>query len=294
MISLIVATVQRTTELERLLISLDRQSYKDFEVIVVDQNPDNQLVPVLRKHKNLSIQHLRTEPGASRARNLGLRAAKGDIIAIPDDDCWYPDHLLATVTGWFETHPEFDGLFTSLRTSDNKPMTPKWAPGPCNCTKKNVWHCAGAVTAFMREGATKTVGFFNESFGPGTPSRYQSGEDMDYFIRLIERGSRVWYEPSVTVYHPELQTRERLQRTSYSYALGIGYVLRVHKYSQWYLSKLLMRSMGGVLLSLCKADGRLARAYILRALGQLKGYVLGPRDFRKLAKKSNSVMANTA
>jgi len=84
MISLIVATVNRVAEFDRLLCSLEEQSYRDFEVILVDQNPDDRLVPVLRRHARLATQHLRSERGLSRARNAGLRAAKGDILASYD------------------------------------------------------------------------------------------------------------------------------------------------------------------------------------------------------------------
>src|SRR5271166_5434820 len=120
MISLIVATMDRVTELERLLTSLDCQSYKEFEVIVVDQNPDDRLLLVLRSHEALTIRHLRCSPGASRARNVGLRIAGGDIIAFPDDDCWYPEGLLASVVAWFQSHQEFSGLLATLRGPDGK------------------------------------------------------------------------------------------------------------------------------------------------------------------------------
>lgn len=286
MVSLIVATLNRVKELERLLSSLERQSYKDFEVILVDQNPDDRLLPALQEHPAVRVHHLRSERGLSRARNIGLRAAKGEIIALPDDDCWYPDQLLETVTEWFEMHPEFDSLFTGIRTEENKQMAPQWAPGPCRCTMENISYCGGSVTAFMRMRLIEGVGFFNEGIGQGAPTRYQSGEDLDYFIRFAERGWQGWYEPSFTVHHPELQSIERFRRTSHSYALGVGYVLRLHGYSWWYLSKFLIRSCGGAALSLCKGDIRRAHAYFLRAVGLLQGYVFGPRDFRRLGQSS--------
>jgi glycosyltransferase involved in cell wall biosynthesis len=100
MISLLVATLGRVDELNRLLASLENQD-AGFEVLVVDQNPDDRLAPVLAAHSRLAARHLRSERGLSRARNVGLRAAQGDLIAIPDDDCWYPAGLLARVEEWF-------------------------------------------------------------------------------------------------------------------------------------------------------------------------------------------------
>src|SRR5271157_329696 len=286
MVSLIVTTIDRVAELERLLTSLDAQSYKDFEVLVVDQNPDDRLVAVVQKHQGLTIRHLRSGRGASRGRNVGIRAAQGDIIAIPDDDCWYPDQLLATVSGWFETHPEFDALFTSMRNPEIKRMLHKWPPGSCRCTKETVWHCTVSFAAFMRRRAAETVGLFNENLGPGSAYGYQAAEESDYFIRILEHGFRMWHEPSLAVYHPDPQSLERLRTRAYGYALGTGYVLRVHGYSWWYFSKILGRSLAGAVLYLCKANLPRAHAYVLRAGGQLRGYIFGPRDLGRLGQSS--------
>jgi|SRR5271157_160999 len=283
MISLIVGTLDRVTELERLLTSLDAQTFKDFEVIVVDQNPDDRLAPVLRRHQGLKVRHMRSGPGLSRARNVGLRAAKGETIAIPDDDCWYPRELLASVAGWFELHPEFDTLFPTMRSADGKPVGPKWHPGPCCCTKENLWDCAASTTAFMRRPVTDAVGLFNENLGLGAASRYQAGEESDYFLRALECGFRMWYEPTITVHHPDLHDPGRLRRTSYPYALSWGYVSRVHGCSWRHFSRGVIRSFGGAVVSLCKCDLARAHTYLLRAAGQLRGYVFGQRDLARLA-----------
>lgn len=70
--SLVLATVGRTHEVERLLCSLDRQEGATFELIVVDQNTDERLAPLLEARKNrYPILHIRAERcGASRARNV--------------------------------------------------------------------------------------------------------------------------------------------------------------------------------------------------------------------------------
>jgi glycosyltransferase involved in cell wall biosynthesis len=89
--SLVLATVGRTQEVARFLDSLARQTYRDFELIVVDQNPDDRLVELLRPFElRFPIIHLRCERGVSRARNLGPKYVSGDIVGFPDDDCWYP------------------------------------------------------------------------------------------------------------------------------------------------------------------------------------------------------------
>lgn len=284
MISLIVATLKRVAEFERLLASLDAQTYRDFEVLVVDQNPDGRLVPVLDGHAGLVMQHLHSERGLSRARNVGLRAARGDIVAIPDDDCWYPADLLQTVASWFESNARFGMLFTTLRTAENAhsgPRTPAEARG---CSKSDLSTCLSASAAlFMRRSVVEAVGGFNEYLGIGAVSKYQAGEERDYVLRAHQRGFQSWYDPSFTVHHPPFGSRERLKRTTYTYALSEGCVQRMHRYPVHKVGRDLIRSFGGAAVRLCQGDWFNASVYLRRGTGQLVGYVAGPRDLHRSA-----------
>jgi glycosyltransferase involved in cell wall biosynthesis len=282
MVSLVVATLNRVTELERLLTSLDRQSYRDFEVIVVDQNPDERLVSILGQHPGLNIQHLRCRPGASRARNLGLRAAKGKIVAFPDDDCWYPEHLLEEVSEWFASHLEFGGLFAILRGPDNRRVGPKSPPYACRCTRANLFDCGSTPNGFLRREVTVAIGFFDERIGLGAPSQYQSGEDVDYFLRSLERGFHLWYDPEITVHHPDFHAIDRVRQRAYSYALGGGYVMRAHGKLKLRFARAVIRSFGGAIVRLLQGDWQRSRAYLLSTVGLLRGYVFGPRDVRRV------------
>jgi glycosyltransferase involved in cell wall biosynthesis len=287
MVSLVVATFNRVTELQRLLKSLDAQTYKKFEVIVVDQNPDDRVVAVLREHQQLTIVHLRCTLGVSRARNAGLRVAKGEVIAFPDDDCWYPDDLLATVTAWLDANPKFGGIFTATRNQDDRLQAPKFPPRRGPCTRTSVLRCAVIVGAFFRMSAVEAIGLFREDIGPGTSSPYQSGEDIDYLIRPLDYGMQLFYESAFFVYHPDLNTRERLRRIIFPYSVGVGYILRLHGYPWWVLAEVAGRSLGGVAVHLAKADFEGAYLYSLRAAGQLRGYLSRPHDSLKPAGASS-------
>lgn len=286
MISLVVVTLNRVAELERLFASLDKQSYKDFEVILVDQNSDDRLVPVLAKHPDLDIRHLRSGRGLSRGRNVGLPFAKGDIICFPDDDCWYPEDLLQTVKGWFDSHPEFGALLALMRDENNEAVGPKRPPSPRQCTKKDIWVCGISPNAFLRRQVTDKIGMFNEDIGIGAATSYQSGEDLDYFLRPIEAGFQIWFEPGITVHHPSFHSPDRLWQRTYTYALGGAYILRLHGFSWWFLSVLVFRSLGGSLVSACKGDLRSAQIYLWRIGGLLRGYILGPFDMRRLPRST--------
>lgn len=285
MISLIVATIDRVTELDRLFSSLERQSHKDFEVLVVDQNPDDRLAAILDKHPSLAVRHFRSAKGLSRARNVGLPRVQGDIVAFPDDDCWYPEDLLANVNAWFEAHPEFAGLLTILRDSDGKTVGPRWPTAPRSCTKEDIGVYARSPNGFLRRQAIETIGFFNEDLGVGADTRYQSGEEFDYFARPLDLGMKVWYEPSLTVHHPDVHSMERMLRKTYLYSMGAAYVIRLHRLSPAYFARRVTRSVGGAMVNLIRGNPAVAYSYLLRTAGYLRGYFFGARELERKTPK---------
>src|SRR5271156_3557958 len=120
-ISLVVSTRWRTLEVKRLLESLLAQTYKTFEVIVVDQNEDDRLASLLQDYcERLTIKHVRSSNlGHSAGSNAGLRICVGDIVGFPDDDCWYAPDLLQRFVDMFEAHPEWHGITGCEASADN-------------------------------------------------------------------------------------------------------------------------------------------------------------------------------
>jgi glycosyltransferase involved in cell wall biosynthesis len=287
MISLIIATLGRVDELERLLVSLDAQNYKQFEVLLVDQNEDDRLIPIVQQHPQLAVRRLRSPRGAARARNTGLKVACGAIVGFPDDDCWYPPTVLSSIVQWLDEHPEVDGISGTMRDDRGQAVGPRWLPEPADVSKENLWRTTIAVTAFLRRRVTDSVGFFREDIGVGAPTRYQSGEESDYFLRALALGFRMRYDPSFVVHHPNLHSIERLREKTYPYALGAGYVLRIHGYSWVDFAEYVVRSVGGAVVSLGKGDVSMSQVYLLRAAGQLRGYFWGPRDLARYHAQSH-------
>src|SRR5271156_3083099 len=91
-VSLVMCTYGRTDCIIRLVCSLETQTSSDFELIIVDQNPPGALDAIIaRASQKLQVRYVRSEPGLSRARNVGIKHHRGAIVAFPDDDCWYPN-----------------------------------------------------------------------------------------------------------------------------------------------------------------------------------------------------------
>jgi len=95
--SIIIPVYNSATALKGALSSIDRQVYKDFEVIVCDDgSEDNSKEVVDSFTSRFDISYIWQEHwgGPARSRNSGLKSAKGQFIAFLDsDDWWYPDKL---------------------------------------------------------------------------------------------------------------------------------------------------------------------------------------------------------
>lgn len=269
-ISLILATLGRTVELEDFLASLANQRYRKFEVIVVDQNEDDRVVPVLLKFEDkFRIKHVRSHKGLSRARNAGLKHASGEVIAFPDDDCLYPPNLLESVARWFNEHPEWHGLTGRLVDTNGLPSGGKWDNKEGAVNRYNVWRRGISITMFLRREVVTAVGPFDEDLGVGAGTPWGSGEETDYLIRALEAGFRIFYDPNLWVVHPN---KEPTPVMAYRYALGMGRVLRKHGYPLWFLAYYSARNLGATLLHL--ASGKRNRAYASWAAlwGRLNGW----------------------
>jgi len=271
--SLILATVGRVQDVYRFLESLDAQTYRDFELVVVDQNEDDRLVPILQRFQShFPICHLRYYGrGLSRARNEGLKSISGDIVAFPDDDCLYPPNLLEKVARWFAEHPERHGLTGRSVTDKATPSSGRWDRAAGDVDRYNVWRRGISFTIFLRKKVVETVGSFDEKLGVGAGTPWGSAEETDYLIRALEAGFRIFYDPTLTITHPDKTPEVSLERVR-SYGRGMGYVLRKHSYPMWYVLYYLMRPLGGVVLAAITGRFRKMSYHWNTLLGRLEGY----------------------
>jgi glycosyltransferase involved in cell wall biosynthesis len=250
--SLVLATVGRTEELERFLASLQEQRHRDFELLVVDQNHDDRLSSILESYKDEhSIIHVRTKSkGLSRARNLGLKYVSGDVLAFPDDDCRYPRDLLSNVARIFATRSELDCLTGRSVDERGRTSSGRFATEPSPVDKLSVWGKGISFTIFVRALSVRGMQF-DEELGAGAGTAWGSGEETDYLLRLLERGGKLHYDPGLTIIHPSFVPPydARARRKAYTYACGMGRLLRKHRYPWRVRAMRLLRPLGGVVLS---------------------------------------------
>lgn len=93
-VSVIIPTYNRAKIISRTIDSVLNQTYKDIEIIVVDDGSKDDTKEVLKKYKKKIKYVYKENGGVSSARNLGVKEASGDWIAFLDsDDEWTPDKL---------------------------------------------------------------------------------------------------------------------------------------------------------------------------------------------------------
>lgn len=259
--TLIVATLGRSIEIERLFESLLKQSYKKFNIIIVDQNTDDRVYNLYEHYKDkLEIIYIHTDQkGLSNARNLGLKCTLNDIIAFPDDDCWYPENTLKYINELF-INKKIDIITGKPIDAKGNVLLNNYLKKSAPLDLKNVWNGGISFTIFLSKVAIKKIGYFDKNLGVGSMTPYGSGEETDYLIRGIKSGLNIHYFAELTIFHPKKGTSKNNAaiKRAFSYGCGMGYVLKKHNYT-WKIKLMsLIRPLGGCFIALALFDFHLA------------------------------------
>jgi glycosyltransferase involved in cell wall biosynthesis len=233
--SIIVPTYNRSEMLGVLLKGLQAMRVPDrvtWEVIVVDNNSTDATRDVidsfLRKAALPLRYYLERQQGAAHARNRGVQAARGKIIAFVDDDEMVVEDWLAVV------HSAFQGY--SCAAVGGR-VLPRWiSPPPDWYTTDGPYRIIGPIQdhdlgeaiidynvdlpmplggnfAVSRECFNK-YGLFRTDLGPVGTSEYAMGEDTEFCLRLLHGGERLVYVPEAVTHntvHPERLTKKFCQ-----------------------------------------------------------------------------------
>lgn len=276
-LSLIVSTLGRAQELLRLFASLERQTWRDFEVIIVDQNDDSRLDSiVLADRWSFPLTHMRRPGtrGLSRGRNEGWRAARGEIILFPDDDCWYPVDLLERAMSALR---ETNAAILSGRAADEtgRSINGRFETTAMDVTRDLVWTCQIEWMMFIRASTLRALNGYDENVGVGADTPWQSAEGQDLTLRALDIGLPCRYDPSLTGHHAELNTATpdgQMIRKGRQYARGMGYVLRKSGHGWSTCLYWVARPIARAALSLMRLRMSQFRYYKNVALGRWEGY----------------------
>jgi glycosyltransferase involved in cell wall biosynthesis len=228
--SLIVPTIARTNELKRLLESLAQQEFCDYEVILVDQNYDDRIQEVVDEFVDrVPLIRVSCPKGASKARNVGLSLAIGEIIAFPDDDCWYSPGLLRNIDEWFRGNPKYSILAVGAADDAGLPSGNRWFQDSCDLHPINVFRTTFCSALFLRRDALRETSF-DEGIGPGSDTIFACGDETDLILTILGSGFRGRFDRSWHIGHPrrDMLSHGVSNDRAVSYGCGMGRVLRKH------------------------------------------------------------------
>lgn len=201
--SLIIPVYNRPDEVDELLESLTTQSFKDFEVIVVEDGSSVPCKDIVEKYRDRLDVHYYNKPnsGPGQTRNYGAERSNGEYLLILDSDCVIPEGYLDAVEAELCHEPAdaFGGpdrahdSFTPVQKAINYAMTSFFTTGG------------------IRGGKKKMDKFYPRSFNMGVKadvykalggfSRMRFGEDIDFSIRIFKGGYRCRLFPEAWVWH---------------------------------------------------------------------------------------------
>lgn len=213
-VTVIVCTRDRPRELARCLHALSAQRYPSFDILVVDNGVSDGIADACLARGVACIR----EPiaGLTRARNLGARAAQGDLVAYIDDDAVAEPGWLSAIAAEFRD-PLVAGVAGRTRyllsptdaldmSSDEEPGNGPRPRTVVDRSTRDWFTCAcfggigdGNTMAFRRELLTATVRF-DERIGRGRA--IDGGDEHIAFMSLIADGYRVVHAPEAVVCHP--------------------------------------------------------------------------------------------
>ena len=224
-VSLIMPTINVTKELDLFLQSLVQQTYQDFELIVVDQNPDRRVLDIVMKYEDkIEIKYIRSsQKGLSLNRNKGLIAREGEIIGFPDDDCEYQPDTIEKVVSFFEKKKAY--RIYSCRTLERGKDygTGIMETADMDIKPNNVSKTVKSITFFVNYKQDEIV-LFDENLGVG--SVFGSGEETDYVLTLLHKGYKGRYYANDIIFHPAKKGNYADLERAYKYALGYGALVK--------------------------------------------------------------------
>ena len=179
-ISIITVTKNSEKYLEKNILSVHKQKYKNYEHIIIDGKSTDKTIDIINKHKR-KIKYFISEKdrGLYDAMNKGIKKSTGDIIGILNSDDIYYNKTLDIVNKYFNKYQKLDFLFGSVYKHKLLhgyfPKKIKWSFG---------FYSTHSIGFFIKKKAHKKVGSYN--------IKYKYSADYDLFYRLIVK--KKWVE----------------------------------------------------------------------------------------------------
>lgn len=228
-VSVVVASYQGAATLRACLASLRKLHYPDYEVILVDDGSRDETARIATEFPDVRYVPHAENRGLSAARNTGIAAAQGELVAFTDADCRADEDWLHFVVGDL-----LRGDFTGMGGHNFLPPDDSWVAaavmvspgGPAHVmlTDREAEHIPGCNMVFYRWALLEVGGF--------DPVFRKAGDDVDLCWRLQQRGFRIGFSPGGFVWHYRRSTVGEYLRQQRGY--GEAEALLVHRHPEYF------------------------------------------------------------
>lgn len=238
--SVIIPVYNRPQEVREILSSLTTQSFKDFEVIVVEDGSSirsEAIVDIFRDQLRIEYFY-KPNTGPGPTRNFGFIHAKGSYFVVFDSDCILPPDYFKVVVNVLREY-EWDAWGGPDRAHENFTLKQR-AMG---------YTMSSILTTGGIRGAKKHVGWFQpRSFNMGISRKVYEvthgfkfdrfAEDIEFSIRMKKSGFKVGLIEEAFVYHKRRTNFKQFFRQVYNFGRGRALVGREHpeeiKITHWF------------------------------------------------------------
>ncbi|MFN5555358.1 MAG: glycosyltransferase [Chryseotalea sp.] len=228
--SLVVPVYNRPGEVNELLASLAKQTYQDFEVIIIEDGSTHTSKSVVDRWKEkLEIQYISKEnSGPGPSRNVGFANMKGHYAVVFDSDCEIPPHYLAHVKEKLNEKP-FDAWGGPDRADQHFSVL----------QKAMAYTMAAFLTTGGIRGGKKHIGKFQpRSFNMGLSKKVieatqgfaftRFAEDIELSIRMEKSNFNVVLLENAFVYHKRRTTLSQFFKQVFNFGRGRVLVGKKH------------------------------------------------------------------
>jgi len=172
-ISIITVTKNSQKFLEKNIISLQNQSYKNFEHIIIDGCSTDKTLDVIKKYKSkIDYWISERDRGLYDAMNKGIKKSTGEIIGILNSDDYYYKNALKIINNYFNKHKKIDFVFGTVKKHK---LMYGYYPNKIHWTFG--FYSTHSVGFFIKKKSQLKVGFYN--------TKYKYSADYDLFYRMI-------------------------------------------------------------------------------------------------------------
>lgn len=211
-VSVVCCAYNAAATLAETLASLDGLNYPDYETIVIDDGSTDATAEIARRHRCRLIQV--PNGGLSRARNLGIQAATGRIVAFIDADAAADPDWLYFLVSQLENCAAAGCGGPNLSPPSDSEIAQRVDRAPGNpvhvlLDNERAEHLPGCNMAFWKD-ALLRVGGFN-------PLYRAAGDDVDVCWKILEQGGTLAFSPAAVVWHHRRPDRKAYLRQQQGY-----------------------------------------------------------------------------